>query len=60
MQSPRIDKRKGGSMSDLLDKLVESAGQVISEVDKGGQIQTAIGGLRQRMANRPTKAGIND
>ena len=25
-------------MSDLLDKLVESAGQVISEVDKGGQI----------------------
>ncbi|MFC2036687.1 zinc-ribbon domain-containing protein [Chloroflexota bacterium] len=38
-------------MSDLIDKLMESAGQVISEVDKGGQIQTAIGGLRQRMAD---------
>jgi len=38
-------------MSDLFEKLVESAGQVISEVDKGGQIQSAIGGLRQRMAD---------
>ena len=38
-------------MSELFDKLVESAGQVISEVDKGGQIQSAIGGLRQRMAD---------
>lgn len=38
-------------MSDLFDKLMESAGQVISEVDKGGQIQSAIGGLRQRMAD---------
>jgi uncharacterized Zn finger protein (UPF0148 family) len=37
-------------MSELFDKLVESAGQVISEVDKGGQIQSAIGGLRQRLA----------
>jgi hypothetical protein len=38
-------------MSDLFDKLMESAGQVISEVDKGGQIQSAVGGLRQRMAD---------
>ena len=46
-------------MSDLLDKLVESAGQVISEVDKGGQIQTAIGGLRQRMADADRNRKIN-
>jgi predicted RNA-binding Zn-ribbon protein involved in translation (DUF1610 family) len=38
-------------MSDLIDKLVEGAGQVISEVDKGGQFQSAIGGIRQRMAD---------
>lgn len=37
-------------MSDLIDKFVEGAGQVISEVDKGGQIHSAISGLRQRMA----------
>jgi ribosomal protein L40E len=47
-------------MSDLFDKLMESAGQVISEVDKGGQIQSAIGGLRQRMADaeRNRKIGL--
>jgi hypothetical protein len=37
-------------MSDVFDKLVESAGQVISEVDKGGQIQSAVSGLRHRLA----------
>jgi RNA polymerase subunit RPABC4/transcription elongation factor Spt4 len=46
-------------MSDLFDKLVESAGQVISEVDKGGQIQSAIGGLRQRMADAERNRKIN-
>jgi hypothetical protein len=46
-------------MSELFDRLVESAGQVISEVDKGGQIQSAIGGLRQRMAEAERKRKIN-
>jgi hypothetical protein len=46
-------------MSELFDRLVESAGQVISEVDKGGQIQSAIGGLRQRMAEADRKRKIN-
>jgi len=46
-------------MSDLIDKLMESAGQVISEVDKGGQIQSAIGGLRQRMADAERNRKIN-
>jgi predicted RNA-binding Zn-ribbon protein involved in translation (DUF1610 family) len=46
-------------MSDLIGKLVESAGQVISDVDKGGQIQSAIGGLRQRMADADRKRRIN-
>lgn len=46
-------------MSDLFDKLMESAGQVISEVDKGGQIQSAIGGLRQRMADAERNRKIN-
>ena len=46
-------------MSDLFDKLMESAGQVISEVDKGGQIQSAIGGLRQRMADADRNRNVN-
>jgi ribosomal protein L40E len=46
-------------MSELFDKLMESAGQVISEVDKGGQIQSAIGGLRQRMADAERNRKIN-
>jgi len=45
-------------VSELFDKLVESAGQVIAEVDKG-KIQTAIGGLRQRMADADRKRKIN-
>lgn len=46
-------------MSELFDKLVESAGQVISEVDKGGQIQSAIGGLRTRLAEADRRRRIN-
>jgi membrane protease subunit (stomatin/prohibitin family) len=46
-------------MSDLFDKLVEGAGQVISEVDKGGQIQSAISGIRGRMADADRKRRIN-
>jgi hypothetical protein len=44
-------------MSDMFDKLVEGAGQVIAEVDKG-KIQAAIGGLRQRMAEADRKRKI--
>ena len=46
-------------MSDIIDKLVEGAGQVISEVDKGGQIQTAITGIRQRMADADRKRRVS-
>ena len=46
-------------MSELIEKLVEGAGQVISEVDKGGQIQSAITGIRQRMAEADRKRRIN-
>jgi hypothetical protein len=46
-------------MSDLIDKLVEGAGQVISDVDKGGQIQAAIGGIRQRMADADRKRKVS-
>jgi hypothetical protein len=46
-------------MSDIIDKLVEGAGQVISEVDKGGQIHSAITGIRQRMADADRKRKIN-
>jgi predicted RNA-binding Zn-ribbon protein involved in translation (DUF1610 family) len=42
-------------MSDLIDKL----GQVMSEVDKGGQIQSAISGVRQRMAEADRRRKIN-
>lgn len=46
-------------MSELFDKLVESAGQVISEVDKGGQIQSAVGGLRQRLVEAERKRKVS-
>jgi len=46
-------------MSGLIDKIVEGAGQVISEVDRGGQIQSAISGVRQRMAEADRKRQIN-
>lgn len=46
-------------MSDLFDKLMESAGQVISEVDKGGQIQSAVGSLRHRLAEAERKRKEN-
>jgi tRNA(Ile2) C34 agmatinyltransferase TiaS len=46
-------------MSELFDKLIESAGQVISEVDKGGQIQSAVGGLRQRMVDAERKRKVS-
>jgi hypothetical protein len=45
-------------MSDIFGKLVESAGQVISEVDKGDRLQSAISGLRQRMAEADRKRRI--
>ena len=46
-------------MSELFDKIVEGAGQVISDVDKGGQISSAISGLRHRMAEADRKRKIN-
>lgn len=45
-------------MSDLFDKLKESAGQVIAEVDKGGKIQSAISSLRHQMAEADRKRKI--
>jgi predicted RNA-binding Zn-ribbon protein involved in translation (DUF1610 family) len=45
-------------MSGLFDKIVEGAEQVISEVDKGGQIGSAISGLRHRMAEADRKRKI--
>ena len=46
-------------MSDLIDKLVEGAGQVLTEVDKGGQFQSAVSGLRTRMAEADRRRKIN-
>jgi predicted nucleic acid-binding Zn ribbon protein len=46
-------------MSDLIGKLVESAGQAISEVDKGGTVQSVISGLRQRMAEADRRRKLN-
>jgi len=46
-------------MSDIFDKLVDGAGQMISEIDKGGQIQTALSGIRQRMADADRKRRIH-
>ena len=46
-------------MSDWLSKLVDGAGQVISQVDQGGQIQSAISGLKQRLAEADRKHKIS-
>jgi DNA-directed RNA polymerase subunit RPC12/RpoP len=46
-------------MSELFDKLREGAEHVISEVDKGGRIQSAISGLRSQMAEADRKRKIN-
>lgn len=46
-------------MSELFDKLKESAEHVISEVDKGGRIQSAISGLRSQMAEADRKRKVN-
>ena len=46
-------------MSEIIDKLVEGAGQVISDVDKGGTLQSAISGIRQRMAEADRRRKIN-
>jgi hypothetical protein len=46
-------------MSEMFDKLREGAEQVISEVDKGGQIQSTISGLRHRLAEADRRRKIN-
>ena len=46
-------------MSDWLGKIVAGAGQVISQVDQGGQIQSAITGLRQRLAEADRKRKVS-
>jgi hypothetical protein len=46
-------------MSDWLSKIVDGAGHVISQVDQGGQIQSAIFGLRQRLAEAERKRKIS-
>jgi len=46
-------------MSDWLSKIVDGAGQVISQVDQGGQIQSAITGLRQRLAEADRKRKVS-
>ena len=46
-------------MSEIFDKIAESAGQVISDLDKGGRIQSAISGLRHQMAEADRKRKIN-
>lgn len=45
-------------MSEMIDRLKESAGQVIAEVDKGGKIQAAISTLRRQMAEAERKRKI--
>ena len=45
-------------MSDLFDKLVDGAGQVLSGGDKGGSIGSAISGLRQRLAEADRRRKI--
>jgi hypothetical protein len=42
-------------MSDLFDKLVDSAGHVLGGVDKEGSITTAISGLKHRLAEADRK-----
>jgi RNA polymerase subunit RPABC4/transcription elongation factor Spt4 len=46
-------------MSDIIEKLVDGAGQVLSDVDKSGQIQSAISGIRTRMAEADRRRKIN-
>lgn len=46
-------------MSEMFDKLREGAEQVMSEVDKGGQIQSTISGLRHRLAEADRRRKIN-
>lgn len=46
-------------MSEMFDKLREGAEQVISEMDKGGQIQSTISGLRHRLAEADRRRKIN-
>ena len=46
-------------MSEIIDKITEGAGQVISEFEKGGQIHSAISGIRQRMAESDRRRKIN-
>jgi predicted RNA-binding Zn-ribbon protein involved in translation (DUF1610 family) len=46
-------------MSELFDKLKESAGQVIAGVDKGGKIQSAIGAVRQQLAEADRKRKVS-
>lgn len=45
-------------MSELFDKLVESAGHVMSDAGKGGQIQSAISGLKARLAEADRKRKV--
>jgi len=42
-------------MSELFDKLVDSAGQVLGGVDKDGSISSAISGLKHRLADADRK-----
>ena len=56
---PAGQTSRGEQVSEMLDKLREGAEQVISEVDKGGQIQSAISGLRQRMLEADRRRKIN-
>jgi hypothetical protein len=46
-------------MSEIFGKLVDGAEQVISDIDRGGQIQSAISGLRQRMADADRRRKIS-
>jgi hypothetical protein len=46
-------------VSEIIDKITEGAGQVISEFEKGGQIHSAISGIRQRMAESDRRRKIN-
>jgi predicted RNA-binding Zn-ribbon protein involved in translation (DUF1610 family) len=46
-------------MSDIWEKFKDTAEQVVSEVDKGGQIQSTISSLRQRMADADRNRKVN-
>jgi len=45
-------------MAELLDSLKDKVGQVISSVDKGGQVRSAIEGLRRQIAEAYRKRQI--